>query len=76
MDDDQERTGRLPLLGKGEVLAHGLALPLAAESDEVQQRDDAIGRVPGTAARRHKERCRRAAGADRWQREQQRVIYQ
>jgi hypothetical protein len=38
MDDDQERSGRLLLLGKGAVLAHRLARPLAAESDETQQR--------------------------------------
>jgi hypothetical protein len=76
LDDEQERRVRLLLLGKGAVLVHRFERPLAAEMDEVQQRDDAIGRVPGTAARRHKERCRRAAGADRWQREQQRVIYQ
>jgi hypothetical protein len=30
--------GRRPLLGKGEVLAHGLARPLAAESDDEEQR--------------------------------------
>jgi hypothetical protein len=34
MDDDQERRGRLLLLGKGAVLAHRLARPLAAESDD------------------------------------------
>jgi hypothetical protein len=33
-DDDQERSGRLLLLGKGAVLAHRSAYPLAAESDE------------------------------------------
>jgi hypothetical protein len=76
LDDEEERGARLLLLGKGAVLAHRFERSLAVEMDEVQQRDDAIGRVPGTAARRHKERCRRAAGADRWQREQQRVIYQ
>lgn len=45
MDDDQERRARLLsydggsllLLGKGAVLAHRLARPLAAESDEAQQ---------------------------------------
>jgi hypothetical protein len=37
-DDDQERRGRLLLLGKGAVLAHGLARALAAESDEYEQR--------------------------------------
>jgi hypothetical protein len=36
-DDDQERTGRLLLLGKGAVLAHRLARPLAAESDDEEQ---------------------------------------
>jgi hypothetical protein len=33
-DDDQERRGRLLLLGKGADLAHLLARPFAAESDE------------------------------------------
>jgi choline kinase len=33
-DDDQERRGRRLLLGKGAVLAHRLAHPLAAESDD------------------------------------------
>jgi hypothetical protein len=37
MDDDQERRGRPPLLGKGAVLAHCSAPALAAESDESQQ---------------------------------------
>ena len=37
-DDDQERRGRLLLLGEGAVLAHRLARPLAAESDESEQR--------------------------------------
>jgi hypothetical protein len=35
-DNDQERRGRLLLLGKGAVLAHLLARPFAAEWDEVQ----------------------------------------
>jgi hypothetical protein len=35
LDDDQEHRGRLLLLGKGEVLAHGLARPLAAELDDL-----------------------------------------
>jgi hypothetical protein len=34
MDDDQERRGRLLLFGEAAVLAHRLALPLAAELDE------------------------------------------
>ena len=37
MDDDRERRGRVLLLGKGAVLAHRLARPLAAESDETEQ---------------------------------------
>jgi choline kinase len=37
-DDDQERRGRRLLLGKGAVLAHRFANPLAAESDESRQR--------------------------------------
>ena len=37
-DHDQERRERLPLLGKGAVLAHRLARPLAAQSDEKQRR--------------------------------------
>jgi hypothetical protein len=37
LDDDQERTRRLLLLGRGAVLAHSLARPLAAESDDDQQ---------------------------------------
>jgi hypothetical protein len=36
-DDDQERREKLLLLGKGAVLAHRLAHPLAAESDDDQQ---------------------------------------
>jgi hypothetical protein len=36
-DDDQERRGRRLLLGKGAVLAHRLARPLAAELDESEQ---------------------------------------
>ena len=38
LDDDRERRGRVLLLGKGAVLAHRLARPLAAESDESEQR--------------------------------------
>jgi hypothetical protein len=38
LDDDQERRGRLPLLGKAAVLAHRFARPLAAELDEYEQR--------------------------------------
>ena len=38
LDDDQERRGRRLLLGKGAVLAHRLAHPLAARSDEAEQR--------------------------------------
>jgi hypothetical protein len=38
LDDDQERRGRLLLLAKEQVLAHRLARPLAAESDENQNR--------------------------------------
>jgi len=38
VDDDEERGGRLLLLGKGAVLAHRLARPLPAESDEREQR--------------------------------------
>jgi hypothetical protein len=34
LDDDQERRARLLLLAKGAVLAHRLARPVAAESDE------------------------------------------
>ena len=34
LDDDQERNGRRLLLGKGAVLAHRLARPLAAVLDE------------------------------------------
>jgi hypothetical protein len=41
-DDDQERRGRLLLLGKGAALAHRLARPLAAESDEEEQFERAI----------------------------------
>ena len=37
-DDEEERRGRLLLIGKGAVLAHRLARPLAAESDETEQR--------------------------------------
>jgi hypothetical protein len=37
MDDDDKRRRRLLLLGKGAVLAHHLAPPLAAESDESEQ---------------------------------------
>jgi hypothetical protein len=37
-DDDQERSGRLLLLGKGAVLAHRSAYPLAAESDDTEPR--------------------------------------
>ena len=37
MDDDHERRGRLPLLGKAAVLAHRLARPPAAEMDDDQQ---------------------------------------
>jgi hypothetical protein len=33
-DDDQERTVRLLLLGKGAVLAHRFERPLAAAMDE------------------------------------------
>ena len=36
-DDDQERREKLLLLGKGAVLAHRLAHPLAAESYDNQQ---------------------------------------
>jgi hypothetical protein len=36
-DDDQERRGRRLLLGKGAVLGHRLAHPLAAESDDEEQ---------------------------------------
>jgi hypothetical protein len=36
-DDDQERGARLLLRGKGTVLAHRLARPLAAESDDDRQ---------------------------------------
>jgi hypothetical protein len=36
-DDDQERSGRLLLLGKGAVLADRLARPLAAESDDEEE---------------------------------------
>jgi hypothetical protein len=36
-DEAQERRGRLLLLGKGAVLAHRLARPLAAETDELEQ---------------------------------------
>ena len=43
-DDDQERRGRLLLLGKGAVLAHRLARPLAAESDESEQSADTTAR--------------------------------
>jgi hypothetical protein len=35
--DDEERSGRLLLLGKRAVLAHRLALSLAAESDDEEQ---------------------------------------
>jgi len=41
LDDDQEYRGRLVLLGKGALLAHRLARPLAAESDEYQKCRDA-----------------------------------
>jgi hypothetical protein len=37
-DDDQKHRGRLLLVGKGALLAHRLARPLAAESDEYEQR--------------------------------------
>ena len=36
-DDEQEHGTRLLLSGKGTVLAHRLARPLAAESDDDQQ---------------------------------------
>jgi hypothetical protein len=36
-DDDQERSGRLLLLGKGAVSAHRFDCPLAAEMDESRQ---------------------------------------
>jgi hypothetical protein len=39
-DDDQERRGRLLLLGKGAVLAHRLARPLAAKLDDQRQRGE------------------------------------
>ena len=41
-DDDQERTARLLLLGKGAVLAHRLARPLAAGSDEEERPASAL----------------------------------
>jgi hypothetical protein len=37
-DDDEERRGRLLLLGKGADLADLLARPFAAESDEKRKR--------------------------------------
>ena len=37
LDGDQERRERLPVLGKGAVLAHRLACLLAVESDEWEQ---------------------------------------
>ena len=37
LDDVQERRGRLLLLSEGAFWAHGLARPLAAESDDDQQ---------------------------------------
>ena len=37
LDGDQERRERLPVLGKGAVLAHRLACPLAVESDDEEQ---------------------------------------
>jgi hypothetical protein len=37
LDDNQERRARLLLLAKGAALAHRLARPLAAESDDDQQ---------------------------------------
>ena len=37
LDDGQERRGRLLHLGKGAVLAHRLAPPLAVELDETEQ---------------------------------------
>jgi hypothetical protein len=48
MDEDQERTVGLLLLGKGSVLAHGSLVPLAAEMDEYEQRPTRDG-VGGTA---------------------------
>jgi hypothetical protein len=39
-DDAQQRSGRLLLLGKGAVLAHRLARPLAGESDDTEQPPD------------------------------------
>jgi hypothetical protein len=53
--DDQERSGRLLLLGKGAVLAHGLAHPLAAELDEDRQPtmvSSSAGRPVGRRLRR------------------------
>jgi hypothetical protein len=38
MDEEQERTVGLLLLGKGAVLAHGFDRPLAAGMDEYEQR--------------------------------------
>jgi hypothetical protein len=37
-DDAQERRGRLLLLGRRAALAHRLARPLAAESDDMRKR--------------------------------------
>ena len=36
-DDNEERNGRLPLLGKGAVVAHRLARRPAAEADDDEQ---------------------------------------
>jgi hypothetical protein len=45
LDDDRERRGGVLLLGKGAVLAHRLARPLAAELDDDQQSDAGPGAI-------------------------------
>ena len=46
LDDEEKRRGRLLLLGKGAVLAHRFDRPLAAESDEQEQRAGPPADVP------------------------------
>lgn len=70
LDDDQERSGSLLLLGEGEILAHRLARPLAAELEAhgtlelapghvllIAQRDTPV-RVTDTAPNRRKQQRR------------------
>jgi hypothetical protein len=62
LDEDQARSGRLLLLGKGAVLAHRLARALAAESDESEQ---SPRREAGDPVRCCHARVRRCRGRSR-----------